>query len=133
MLVVIVSIMLLVSGIIGCIVDHYLFISEQSFSFWLIKVSLNAVGILALMISMILILSVRLNADVDYQNTLAEKQMLEYRINKQDDIVGNELLYSQIVAFNNDLRSTKKWANNIWTNWFYNQDIANKIDYIVVE
>ena len=32
MLVVIVSIMLLVSGIIGCIVDHYLCISEQSFS-----------------------------------------------------------------------------------------------------
>ena len=85
------------------------------------------------MISMILTLSVSLNADVDYQNTLAEKQMLEYRINKQEDIVGNELLYSQIVAFNNDLRSTKKWANNIWTNWFYNQDIANKIDYIVVE
>lgn len=90
-------------------------------------------GILALMVSMILILLMQLNADVAYQNKLAEKQMLEYRINKQEDIVGNELLYSQIVEFNNNLRSTKKWANIIWTNWFYNQDIANKIDYIVVE
>lgn len=70
MLVIIVSMMLLVSGIIGCIVDHYLCISEQSFSFWLIKVGLNAMGILALMVSMILILSVRLNAEVKYSMML---------------------------------------------------------------
>jgi hypothetical protein len=59
--------------------------------------------------------------------------MLEYRIEHiEENITGNEMLYNDIVEFNNELRSTKKWANNPWTNWFYNQDIAT-IDYIEIE
>jgi hypothetical protein len=47
----------------------------------------------------------------------------------EENITGNEMLYNDIVAFNNELRNVKKWANNPWTNWFNNQDIAS-IDYI---
>ena len=68
--------------------------------------------------------------DLDYQNTVHEKEMLEYRIeHMEENITGNEMLYSDIVDFNNDLRSTKKWANNPWTNWFNNEYVAS-LDYI---
>ena len=68
--------------------------------------------------------------DLDYQNIMHEKEMLEYRIeHMEENITGNEMLYNDIVEFNNGLRNTKKWANNPWTNWFNNQDIAS-IDYI---
>ena len=71
--------------------------------------------------------------DVDYQNKLHEKEMLEYRIeHMEENITGNEMLYNDIVEFNNELRSTKKWANSPWTNWFNNQDIAS-IDYIELD
>lgn len=71
--------------------------------------------------------------DVNYQNFLYEKEMLEYRIERMDEnITGNEMLYNDIVDFNNELRDTKKWANNPWVNWFYNQDIAT-IDYIEID
>ena len=73
---------------------------------------------------------IQVNEDVDYQNMMHKKDMLEYRIEHMDDnIIGNEMLYNDIVEFNNELRTIKKWANNQWTNWFNNQDIAT-IDYI---
>ena len=56
--------------------------------------------------------------------------MLEYRIeHMEENITGNEMLYNDIVEFNNALRSEKKWANNPWTSWFNNQDIAS-LDYV---
>ena len=71
--------------------------------------------------------------DINYQNMLYAKEMLEYRIEHMDeDVIGNEMLYNDIVEFNNELRSEKKWANNSWTNWFNNQKIA-EMDYVVLE
>lgn len=79
------------------------------------------------------IIAVQGNKEIDYQNTLYEKEMIEYRIdNMEDNIVGNEMLYNDIVEFNNKLRNIKKWANNPWTNWFNNKDIAS-IDYIKLD
>ena len=85
----------------------------------------------ALFICLSIILFVQIPSDVEAQNTLAEKTMLEYRLSKDKDIAGNEFLYSDITKFNNKLRSAKKWANNPWTSWFNNQKIA-EIDYIEV-
>ena len=48
-----------------------------------------------------------------------------------DNIVGNEMLYNDVVEFNNELRRIKKWANSPWVSWFYNQKIAS-IDYIEI-
>lgn len=71
--------------------------------------------------------------DLDYQNVLHEKEMLEYRIeHMEENITGNEMLYNDIVEFNNELRREKKWVNNPWTNWFYNKNIAS-LDYIELD
>ena len=94
---------------------------------------LTMIGGFATAIIVISILAVQVNKDVDYQNALYEKEMIEYRIDHADeDIVGNELLYNDIVEFNNDLRIIKKYANSYWTNWFFNEDIAT-IDYIELD
>lgn len=77
-----------------------------------------------------LILMNTIGYDLDYQTKLHEKEVLEYRLEHlYDNIVGNETIYSDIVAFNNDLLAEKTWANNCWTSWFNNKDIAS-IDYI---
>lgn len=78
------------------------------------------------------ILRVKINEDIDYQSALYEKEVIEYRIdNMSDNVVGNEMLYNDVVEFNNELRRIKKWANNPWVNLFYNQKIAS-IDYIEI-
>ena len=94
-------------------------------------------GHLALVIALMIIscpvvsiVGVLVQHDVDYQNKLYEREVLEYRIEHiEDDFTGNELIYKDVVTFNNELRETKKWARSPFTNWFYNQDIAS-LDYV---
>ena len=88
------------------------------------------IGIVATVCVFVALLFCTLSYDVEYQNMLHTRDMLEYRIeHMEENITGNEMLYNDIVEFNNNLRGVKKWANNPWTSWFNNQDIAT-IDYI---
>ena len=91
------------------------------------------ISIVINMIAIVLIIGNAVNYDLDYQNTLHKKEMIEFRIEHvEDNLTGNEMLYNDIVEFNNTLRSQKKWANNAWTNWFYNKKIA-ALDYIELD
>lgn len=100
---------------------------------WVIESWAMAIGAVAVMVTVILLslcANVQINEEIEYQNTYYQKVTLEYRLeNIEKNNVGNEYLYNDIVEFNNSLRSTKKWANNPWTNWFHNQRIA-ELDYI---
>lgn len=81
---------------------------------------------------LVAILKVQVTSQIDYEKTLYQREVLVYRLeNIENDVVGNELLYNEIIEFNNDLRTTKYYANNLWTNWFFNQKIAT-IDYIEI-
>ena len=87
-------------------------------------------GAIIAVCSIVLVLVNVATYDVDYQNMIHEREMLEYRIeHMEENVTGNEMLYNDIVEFNNALRVEKKWANNPWTDWFNNKDIAS-IDYI---
>lgn len=91
---------------------------------------LVALGIIFSFVAVMGITKNAVNCELEYQSVLHEKEMLEYRIeHMEENITGNEMLYNDIVEFNNELRSIKKWAGNPWTNWFNNQYIAS-IDYI---
>lgn len=97
-----------------------------------IGIMLTLIGIFAEIICAAGIIGNRIGYDIDYQNTLYEREVLEYRLDhRENDFPGNEMLYNDIVEFNNKLRSQKKWANNPWTNWFNNEKIA-ALDYIVL-
>ena len=76
------------------------------------------------------IVSTQMKADLEYQNMLHQKEMIEYRIERMDEnVVGNEMLFNDIVEFNNELRAAKKYVNNPFVNWFQVSEIAT-IDYI---
>ena len=111
--------------IVGIILYNILDVDDH----WL-HIVLTAFGATGIFICIIIIITVQIHAEEDYQNKLHEREVIEYRIkHTQDNIVGNEMLYNDIVEFNNSLRSDKKWANNPWTSWFNNAKIAS-IDYI---
>ena len=91
------------------------------------------VGLLLSLISGCIVLCNAASYDLDYQNALHEREVIEYRLDHmEENIVGNEMLYNDIVEFNNILRSQKKWANNLWTNWFNNEKIA-ALNYIELD
>lgn len=77
--------------------------------------------------------SVKIDEQVQYDKTLYTKEVLETRLEQYDNLLsGNEMLYSEITEFNNDLREVKYWSQNPWVNCYYNQKIAQEIDYIVI-
>lgn len=98
---------------------------------WLVtSVCMMIVGGILAVIAICYSISIQIGKDIEYQNMLYKKEVIEYRIEQIDEnVVGNELLYGDIVGFNNALRTTKKWANNPWTNLFWN-DMVAEIDYI---
>lgn len=127
MIITLIIIGLLIAGIICLVVE-----SKKSWCFGPGFV-LTILSSCALLFATIGIIDAQVNKDVRYQNKLYEREMLEYRIdNMEDNLVGNEMLYKDIVEFNNDLRDVKKWANNPFTNWFYLEDIAS-LDYIELD
>ena len=91
-----------------------------------------ALGAVGLVFAVGFIAGEQIRAENDYQKTMYQKEVLEYRLQNQDEnIVGNELLYNDIVEFNNNLRDVKKWSANPWTSWFNNAKIAT-INYIEI-
>ena len=91
-----------------------------------------ALGAVSLVFAVAFIASEQIRAENNYQKTMYQKEVLEYRLQNQDEnIVGNELLYNDIVEFNNNLRDVKKWSANPWTSWFNNAKIAT-INYIEI-
>lgn len=78
-------------------------------------------------------LSVQVYKDRDYEEMVYEKSVLELRLNNKDDnLVGNEFLYADIIDFNNKLRYERRYADNFWIGIFHNDKIAT-IEYIEIE
>ena len=135
MIITLIGLTLLVIGIISAIVYD-----KVHFKSWKVRDRIEWIKFPTLFIGSLIttasIMIILINAtiyDVEYQNKLHTKEMLEYRIeHMEENITGNEMLYNDIVEFNNTLRAEKKWALNPWTNWFNNQDIAS-IDYIELD
>ena len=126
MLITIISIIVFAVGI------GFLIWNSKIFSdcLMIIGVVMSFIGFSGTLISVILICIVQPTKQIDYEQILYKKEVLEYRVEHQEDnIVGNELLYQDIVEFNNQLRNTKRFANNIWTNWFAN-DLVATIEYV---
>lgn len=122
-----------IGTIIGAVVCLYISGKYCSFLLFVTGVLLMVSALFASIFVGVGILNTQVCGDINYQNKLHEREMLEYRIEHiEENITGNEMLYNDIAEFNNELRSTKKWANSPWTNWFYNQDIAT-IDYIEID
>ena len=122
---------ILIIGIVCIVVGNYL---GHSFEGLLMGgIFTTAISGFILVVFIGVVIGANATAEIEYQNKLQERDMLEYRIEHMEkNITGNEMLYNDIVEFNNDLRTTKRWANSPWTNWFNNQKIAS-MNYIELE
>lgn len=97
------------------------------------SVGFSSLSFLGLIVCIVVMLSVQIPKQKDYEQVLYEKQVLEYRLEKQeDDLTGNELLYRDIVELNNRIMVNKRYSDNFWIGLFYNDKIAT-IDYIEIE
>ena len=132
MIITLITLGLIVAGILLTIIGKRMKRYSTRYNVRFIGQLMIATGIAVSFVMAALMVSNTVNYDLSYQNTMYEKGMLEYRIeHMEENITGNEMLYNDIVEFNNNLRDVKKWANNPWTNWFNNAKVAS-IDYIEI-
>lgn len=97
------------------------------------SVIFSALSFAGLITCIVYMLSAQIPKQRDYEQVLCEKQVLEYRLEKQEDnLTGNELLYRDIVELNNRIMVNKRYSDNFWIGLFYNDKIAT-IDYIEIE
>jgi hypothetical protein len=64
--------------------------------------------------------------DMKYESKIAEREMLIYRLENQNN---DALLYEDIIEFNDWVRDNKLWAENLWTN-IYNYQKCKTIEPI---
>ena len=131
MLIVIISIVLLLIGILGLIAynNDWFDIRYNADFVEFAYIFLICIFGFALAVEIPIVLAEQIPAQKNYEKFLIEKEMLEYRLENDNLGTGNELLYHDIVEFNQELKDVKYYANNLWTNWFVNGYIA-EIDYI---
>ena len=99
----------------------------------ILGILLTLIGGAVLVILSVLAIIAAATKDKVYQDMLYQRRVLEYRLShEEENTIGNELLYSDIVEFNNELRSDKTYSDNIWINWFFNDKVAT-IDYIEIQ
>ena len=132
MLIVIITVVLLCLGILGLIGYHNCWFDFFEDGIEIISILFVISFGVALAIEIPTILIEQIQAQKNYEKFLIEKEMLEYRLENDNLGIGNELLYHDIVEFNQELKDVKYYANNPWTNWFVNGYIA-EIDYIELE
>lgn len=133
MILVLMGIGFIILGIVLCIVTDKLNYCSLWYDF--IENSMCASFVVGVLMTIIVGIGAIVNVifvDIEYEDKLVEKQMIEYRIEQSENLAGNELLYTQIVEFNEDLRHTKRWVKNPWTSWLNNWKVA-EINYIEVE
>ena len=107
--------------------DVYPFDNAISLTTGLVLVFFAGVGML---IASGFAIGAQVEKDKNYQSTLYEKQVLEYRLeHSNENLVGSEMLYSEITEFNNNLRSCKYYADSPWVGLFCNDKIAT-IEFI---
>ena len=100
MIITLIFIGMIIIGIILCI------ISKNRKLNWTTRDNLSFIGgmiiilgIIACLFAGAFIVSKAISYDLNYQNVLHEKEMLEYRIeHMEENITGNEMLYNDIVT-----------------------------------
>jgi hypothetical protein len=131
MLLLVLSVVLLIAGILATCLYVNSYYGFWARDVWMVigaaAVVFGLIGSLSLGVTC---LKVSLTKDVDYQVALNERTSLVYRLeNQESNLVGNEMLYSEITEFNSKLLTTKKWADNPWIGCCFNDLIAD-LDYI---
>lgn len=120
---------LIILAVVGFFIC-YLIDTKTAYDHFLSELFFATVGVAAcivLIICSILCIDSKVNADLEYQNTLQQYEVIEYQL--KDNKSDIKLLTKDITEYNNKIRKYKKWKHNFWLNWFYPADI-DKLEYI---
>ena len=102
----------------------------------IISLGLAFVGVIALIVFTVVIITVHANPEGKLAAYQAEKAMLEYRLDQKeylnDNNVGMTELMEDITEYNSNLAKAQHGLKNPWVNWFY-ADYVNELTPIILD
>lgn len=103
-------------------------------SLFITGVCLGVLALTAVFICSMCAIFTQAYIEADYQKMLLRKEVIEFRIEHEDNVVipyenGSDNLYDAISKFNNEILDTRTYKDNWFIGVFYNYKIAT-IDYI---
>ena len=96
----------------------------------------TVLGSICLIISIIIIIVSHITAPKIIQENKLEYDGLckRYEIIKSEyEDVSKSDVIADITAWNMEVYNTKYWTDNLWTNWFNPKEIADNLNYILLE
>lgn len=92
-----------------------------------------AVSILGLIICVPTIISAHCNTEKKiYSNNLEYESLVKQCqiISSNYEDISKATVIQKVYEWNAEIYDEKYWANNPWTNWFWNQKVVNSLEYI---
>lgn len=86
----------------------------------------------ALIVCVVLVIGEHACADKHYADLTAKKEVIEYRLNEIDNdenLLVNGGTYTDLIEYNESIRSYKTYSDSFWIGLFYSDKIA-ELDYI---
>lgn len=130
MIIIAISVIMLIAGIILFVWEaktrSKAFGSESRWQSTL-GISLGTVGLIATLTCTVLTLIIQCPSTNEYEKMVHEKEVLVYQLENGDT---DDILYSEIVDWNNAVRTAKRYYKNPFLNTFVNHKIAENLEYI---
>lgn len=127
----------LLSVIIFC-VSVIIVLSNENMSNWLGSICTGGfiIPIMVMIIGVPFIIAEQCNTEkkiylyeLDYE---ALVKQCENVTNEYEDVSRINLIHD-VYDWNKSVYTAKYWADNLWTNWFWNQKVVNSLEYINLE
>lgn len=137
MIITLITIVVFVLGVIGCIL-YERDIIPQKYKEFIILLSLCAVVIawIAILIEI---------PDIIYQHCAINKKIYEYNLERESIVkqvecissdyedVSKATVIANVYDWNKEVYNAKYWAKNPWTSWFWSQKFVDSLEYIELE
>ena len=86
---------------------------------------------------LIILISMIISAHVFDSKKIADNKMEYEALCKRIEIINSDYedvsksdIIKDVAKWNKKVYSEKYWGKNIWTNWFYDQDVVDELEYI---
>lgn len=129
MIITIICILIFIIGLIAIKIDKY-------GDFDVLGILITTFGVIGLLVCVVIISTQHACAGkIIYSNQIYHDGLckrLEVVQSDYEDVSKSQVI-KDVSEWNMDVYNTKYWSESLWTNWFNPKDIADNMDYILLE
>lgn len=137
MIITLITIVVFVLGVIGCILYERDIISQKyKGNIELLSLCAGGIAFIAILIELIIIIESHCTVNKDIYEYHLERESIVKQIeciSSDYEDVSKANVIVNVYDWNKEVHNAKYWAKNPWTSWFYSQKFVDSLEYIEFE